>query len=188
MVTGEIAYQLSSYLVESHLEMSEQNPPPFPPGYANEYIGYVTRNVAISFTVLELLFVSLRFVSQHIAGKRCGVGDFIRIPSLVLCLGLNVSALSKFRDSDYLEKVVDKTKSWSSSWTCWLSYCSCKSHGSVCACSLGANSCCNSNALLSCLRTSKDCASNLVLTDLQREKISHLMFCGHGIRNCTRCS
>ena len=77
--------------------MSAPEPPApeFPPGYEDEYIGYITRNVAIAFIVLEVFFVSLRYVAQRIGRKSFGIDDWLMLPGLVLCLGVDISALSK---------------------------------------------------------------------------------------------
>lgn len=57
------------------------------------YIGYQLKAVAISFTVLEIIFVGLRYVAQRLNRRPFGIDDWLILPALVLCIGLNISAL-----------------------------------------------------------------------------------------------
>ena len=70
--------------------------PAFPPGYAGEYIGYIARDVGIAFTVLEIAFVGLRYISQSMAHKRFGIDDFLILPGLILCLAINACCVGQF--------------------------------------------------------------------------------------------
>lgn len=70
--------------------------PPLDPAYAREYSGDTLRDVAIAFTVLEIVFVALRAFSQHVGRKPVGLDDWIIGPALVLCLGTNISSLCSF--------------------------------------------------------------------------------------------
>ena len=85
--------------------MSNHPQPTFPPEYAKEDIGYITRNVSIAFIVLELVFVGLRYLAQHMAGEKSGVDDILMLPSLILCLGMDVSALGHTRNSYICQSV-----------------------------------------------------------------------------------
>ena len=77
------------------LSMSTTPEDSLPPGYAEEYIGYITRNVSLALCVMEVVFVGLRYLAQQLSKKKFGIDDWLMIPSLVFCLGLNTSALSK---------------------------------------------------------------------------------------------
>jgi hypothetical protein len=58
-----------------------------------EYSGDSLRDVAISFTVIEVLAVSLRFLSLFMSKKTLGMDDILAIPGLLCCLGLNTLVL-----------------------------------------------------------------------------------------------
>jgi hypothetical protein len=66
---------------------------PYPPG--TPYIGYITRNVAIAFIILEVFFVGMRYLAQRLGRKPWGWDDWVMLPALILCLGVNASTLSK---------------------------------------------------------------------------------------------
>lgn len=73
------------------------SPPPshLNPSYAREYNGDTLRDVAITFTVLEIVFVSLRYLSFYISRKPAGIDDWLIAPGLLLCIGNNISSLGK---------------------------------------------------------------------------------------------
>lgn len=71
----------------------------FPPGYAEQYIGYIALDVAITFTVLEVVAVVLRYISQSMAGKRFGIDDFLILPGLLFCLGINTCCFRELHSS-----------------------------------------------------------------------------------------
>jgi hypothetical protein len=64
--------------------------PVFPPG--TEYSGNTLLSVIISFTVLEIIFVGLRYVAQWIGRKPRGLDDWLVLPGLLLCIGVNINA------------------------------------------------------------------------------------------------
>ncbi|PYI08357.1 hypothetical protein BO78DRAFT_395729 [Aspergillus sclerotiicarbonarius CBS 121057] len=63
------------------------------PERMNEYSGYVLRDVAIAFTVLETVAVGLRFVSLKLSQKPFGIDDALTIPGYLCCLGLSILSL-----------------------------------------------------------------------------------------------
>ncbi|KAF2150163.1 hypothetical protein K461DRAFT_323616 [Myriangium duriaei CBS 260.36] len=62
-----------------------------PQQYVNEYGGDVLRDTAIAFMVLEIFFVSLRFVSKRVGRNPYGIDDWLVAASLVLCTSINIS-------------------------------------------------------------------------------------------------
>ena len=61
--------------------------PRLPPGYAEGYSGGRLRDTAIAFIVLEVGFVTLRYVSRALGKLPLGVNDYLMIPALVVWLG-----------------------------------------------------------------------------------------------------
>ena len=72
-----------------------QSSPPLPPEYVREYRGDTLRDVAIAFTVLEILFVGLRFLSRWIGKKPLGLDDWLMGPGLIISIGLNACTIGK---------------------------------------------------------------------------------------------
>ncbi|KAF7917047.1 uncharacterized protein EAE97_012067 [Botrytis byssoidea] len=67
--------------------------PRFSPGYEDEYIGNVLVNVIIAFTILEIIFVALRYLAQRIGHKPIGIDDWLVLPALIFNLGVIIDAL-----------------------------------------------------------------------------------------------
>lgn len=67
----------------------------FPPGYKEEYIGYILQNTAIAFIVLETVFVALRYLAQRIGRKPFGIDDWLMMPAWLFCFGANIAPLGK---------------------------------------------------------------------------------------------
>lgn len=65
------------------------------PGYAEEQRGTLLQNIAIVFSILEVLFVILRYVSQALTPKKRGWDDYLMVPALLMCLGLNACSIGK---------------------------------------------------------------------------------------------
>ncbi|KJZ78233.1 hypothetical protein HIM_02271 [Hirsutella minnesotensis 3608] len=63
------------------------------PGYETEYSGDQLLAVAVSFSILEIVFVGFRYLAQRLSRKPFGLDDWLMIPALILCLGLNASSL-----------------------------------------------------------------------------------------------
>lgn len=64
-----------------------------PPAYIQAFSATALRHVAIAFTVLECVFIPLRFVSKAIGRNPWGVDDVLMVFALILCLALNAFAL-----------------------------------------------------------------------------------------------
>lgn len=67
----------------------------FPQSYVSEYNGDRLRNIAIAFTVLEVAFVTLRFLSKAIGGTPYGIDDWLMAPALILCMALNAASFGR---------------------------------------------------------------------------------------------
>ena len=66
--------------------------PNYPPGYLDEYIGYRLTGVAIAFIVLNITFVTLRFVARRLGKVPMGIDDILIMPSLLTVLLLCADA------------------------------------------------------------------------------------------------
>ncbi|KAL9077050.1 MAG: hypothetical protein Q9161_000683 [Pseudevernia consocians] len=64
-----------------------------PPSYAEEYSGDIVLRTAIAFIVLELTFVTLRYISRALGKLPAGPDDYLMIPALVICLGVDASSI-----------------------------------------------------------------------------------------------
>ncbi|KAF4628667.1 hypothetical protein G7Y89_g9484 [Cudoniella acicularis] len=53
----------------------------FPPGYLEEYKGAAPVAVSITFIVLEIFFVALRFWARYIGRVKWGLDDFLMVPA-----------------------------------------------------------------------------------------------------------
>ncbi|KAI9640226.1 hypothetical protein NHQ30_011464 [Ciborinia camelliae] len=67
------------------------SPSPYPDG--TPYRGHIVLSVAIAFTVLETLFVALRYWAQYLARKPFGVDDGLILLAYLLCISGTVVAL-----------------------------------------------------------------------------------------------
>ncbi|GAM89991.1 hypothetical protein ANO11243_080310 [Dothideomycetidae sp. 11243] len=90
--------------------VSQSGPPPTPVHHI-PYNGYLLRNVAIAFTVLETIFVVLRFVSKKVGRIKYGGDDWLMGAALILCLGFNASALVMLRFPAQGHHIADIIKS-----------------------------------------------------------------------------
>lgn len=63
------------------------------PGQMPQYMGYQMQTTVITFMVLGIVFVSLRFISRYVSGSRMGIDDILIIPAFVCCLGQGVTGL-----------------------------------------------------------------------------------------------
>ena len=69
--------------------------PRLPPGYAEEYSGDRLRDTAIAFIVLEVGFVTLRYISRALGKLPIGIDDYLMIPALVVCLGVDALSIGQ---------------------------------------------------------------------------------------------
>jgi len=74
------------------------------PDYMSAYSGDTLRDVAIAFAILEIIFVSFRFASNYVGKTPLGADDWLMIPALILCLGLDITSLGRL---DQLSHDVD---------------------------------------------------------------------------------
>ncbi|KAF2190025.1 hypothetical protein K469DRAFT_448133, partial [Zopfia rhizophila CBS 207.26] len=65
----------------------------FPPGYLDEYNGDQVTKYAITFLVLEVLFLSLRFIARSMGKVPWGWDDSYLIAAAVLCAGIAIAGL-----------------------------------------------------------------------------------------------
>ncbi|KAB8270073.1 hypothetical protein BDV30DRAFT_250951 [Aspergillus minisclerotigenes] len=73
--------------------MSHFQHPDIPPARFHEYSGDLTMRVSIAFIVMEILAVGLRYTSLLLSEKSFGVDDFLILPGLVVCLGLDINGI-----------------------------------------------------------------------------------------------
>ena len=64
----------------------------YPPGYLDEYIGYRLTAVAITFIVLNITFVTLRFTARRLGKVPFGIDDIFIVPALLTVLLLCADA------------------------------------------------------------------------------------------------
>ncbi|KAI1316660.1 hypothetical protein F5Y16DRAFT_393092 [Xylariaceae sp. FL0255] len=73
--------------------MASNGPAHFPPGYAEQNLGWITQAVAILFIVLEILAVAARFGTRYHYKTKWGLDDYLIIPALIFCLGICITAV-----------------------------------------------------------------------------------------------
>ena len=73
--------------------MAGATPAPFPE-YLNESIAYQLLSVAISFMILDTLFVIVRFISRRYEPAKLGWNDMLLILGWMNCLALATDGLS----------------------------------------------------------------------------------------------
>ena len=66
-----------------------------PLSYIEEYCGSALVNVAIAFTVVETVIVSLRFLARYVGYVRLAIDDALVMIALLLCLGINGVAIGE---------------------------------------------------------------------------------------------
>ncbi|KAL4968725.1 uncharacterized protein BDV14DRAFT_166612 [Aspergillus stella-maris] len=59
-----------------------------------EYSGDL-HDVALSFTVFEIVAITLRYVFLWVSKKRFGLNDILAIPALLFCFGMNIVSFCK---------------------------------------------------------------------------------------------
>ncbi|CAI7651321.1 unnamed protein product [Penicillium manginii] len=67
------------------------------PERLRQYSGDRLRDIVILFTVIDIITVSLRFLSLSLSKKPFGLDDLLAIPALLFCLGQNTVALVGIR-------------------------------------------------------------------------------------------
>jgi Na+/H+-dicarboxylate symporter len=65
------------------------------PGLNPEYIGYQFQTGLIAFIILDVLFVSLRYLSRWLAHARLGIDDFLMVPAVICNLALAIAGMRK---------------------------------------------------------------------------------------------
>lgn len=70
-----------------------------PIGYLTAYDGTPMKATAISFFIIQVLFVGLRFWSKSIGRITHGVDDYLVAVALLCCTGMDISALVSLRIS-----------------------------------------------------------------------------------------
>lgn len=65
------------------------------PERLRQYSGDRLRDIVILFTVIDIITVSLRFLSLSLSKKPFGLDDLLAIPALLFCLGQNTVALGE---------------------------------------------------------------------------------------------
>ncbi|KAF2760780.1 hypothetical protein EJ05DRAFT_473390 [Pseudovirgaria hyperparasitica] len=63
------------------------------PEYAAENIGPRAYGTAITFAILDITFVSLRFISRKVSRLQLATDDFLIVSALIICLGLSACAI-----------------------------------------------------------------------------------------------
>lgn len=79
-------------------------PPPhsFPPGYLSADIGYRVIAVSIAFIPICLIFIGLRFYSQHVRKAPRGLDDLLVVISGLMLIGWSVVGICKSPGSVHL--------------------------------------------------------------------------------------
>ena len=57
--------------------------PMFPPGYLEQYIGHQLVQFATAFIVINIFFVTLRYVARYVSKTPVGLDDYLMIPGLI---------------------------------------------------------------------------------------------------------
>ena len=89
---------------------SSQDFPTIDTKYSKEYRGDGLRDVAIAFTVLEVMFVGLRYFSRWIGRKPLGLDDWLIAPGLVATIAATACAFGKITSSRPLMNAADMCK------------------------------------------------------------------------------
>jgi hypothetical protein len=71
-------------------------PIPFPADYYYESRGYLVQRTAIAFILLEIIVVTLRFVSRSVQKTKLGADDYLIFPALFFCLGLCILGIGEW--------------------------------------------------------------------------------------------
>ena len=66
------------------------------------YNGYILLRIGVTFTVLECVFVALRFVSKRVGRIAFGTDDWLIVFALANCLGFNALGLGKCDICNYV--------------------------------------------------------------------------------------
>jgi hypothetical protein len=66
----------------------------FPPKYVNKDKYPPAERIAITFIVIEIVVVALHFVSRRMIKAKLAFDDYLIIPSLDFCLGMNALNIS----------------------------------------------------------------------------------------------
>ncbi|KAK8061767.1 hypothetical protein PG994_008133 [Apiospora phragmitis] len=73
--------------------MAQNVTPAFPPGYAEETIGPRVVAIAITFIILQIVVVALRFGTRIVYKTQWGLDDYLTPPALLTSLGMCVLAI-----------------------------------------------------------------------------------------------
>ncbi|KAI3331709.1 hypothetical protein HD806DRAFT_478092 [Xylariaceae sp. AK1471] len=69
----------------------------FPPGYVDESLVPRTFAVAVTFIVLEIGIVTLRFATRYLYNTKLGIDDYLIIPALIFTLGVCVITIVELK-------------------------------------------------------------------------------------------
>ena len=67
-----------------------------PLSYVHEDRGYVAVGTCVAFTVIEIVFVFLRFLSRWLGKVPMGIDDVLIIPALIICIATNAVGIGTF--------------------------------------------------------------------------------------------
>ena len=74
--------------------------PAYPPGYLDEYCGGPLLGASITFIILNIAFVGLRFAARRESKALPGWDDYFVLPALAVNLALDVADIGKTANLD----------------------------------------------------------------------------------------
>ena len=75
---------------------SVNDSPPMPLENSEAYTGNQLVAVAITFIVLEIIFVMLRIFARFLSKANAGLDDIMIIPALISCLAIDAICLGRY--------------------------------------------------------------------------------------------